>query len=276
MRKILLTLAGALLFFSNFENLMAQQRLKDFKGGPQKLALIGFATESVEASVEDSIKKQTQKSLSRYSRLAGQAEIQSFKMLSNPGNQYFRTTESSLEPAQQEFLNRIAVDNKVDIIVLGMLKESFEGIEMELQLYDSRIQTNSGIERASFALKNRVTAIEDLSFKIMNYLDRDGFVRPGPQDFLEKPSFLQTKQEKNALSFEDEDSKFFLTPEQLNPTSLAGTISIGGEKTPFWERWWFWTIIFGGMALGGGLGYYFLVYDQPPDRTSIQFTFPSQ
>jgi hypothetical protein len=51
----------------------------------------------------------------------------------------------------------------------------------------------------------------------------------------------------------------------------AGTGTVGGEKTPFWETWWFWTIIGGGLVTGGSLAYYFLVIDQPTSKANVTF-----
>jgi hypothetical protein len=71
------------------------------------------------------------------------------------------------------------------------------------------------------------------------------------------------------------EDEFFVDPENLARGQLADDASIGGEQTPFWEKWWFWTAIAAGLTTAGGLSYYFLVVDQPPSRARIRINLPA-
>jgi hypothetical protein len=248
---------------------LAQQKLKDFRGTQQKVALVGFFNEFVEPSAEENLLKESRKAINRYTRTFSKSAISQFKIISNPNNIYLKPADPELGDVQKEFLSKLGEDNQIDIVVLGIVREAFDGIEMELQLYDIRIQTLSGIERSTFNLRERSKAVDDLIFRLMNYLDRDGFVHPQPQDFLQKPVHLADAADSLGGLNQLSDEEFFVSPEELGGQPLAGEVSIGGEKTPFWERWWFWTAIFGSLATAGSLAYFFLVVDQPPSGADI-------
>lgn len=256
-----------LLNFPSF--ILSQTRLKDFKGSNQRLALIDLHIESVDSSVADQLKTQLREGLSQYSEIFSAEEIQDFRSMDNPGNQYFKPSETDLSAVQKEFLLRTAKDNQVDIVVLASARETFEGIEVYLQLFDARIQEKSGVELEVLSVRNRQEKLDELVFRTMNHLDRDGFVNPEPQDFLEKPINLGGSVGlARSPIFESED---FVRPEDLAAGFLEDQRSIGGDRTPFWEKWWFWTLIGGGMVTAGGLTYYFLVVDQPPNRVNLNF-----
>lgn len=262
-----------LFLFLISRSTVAQDQLRDFKASTQKLALLGLFNEFVEPSVEEALVKDLNKLLARYTRTYGPSSVAGFRFLSNPNNQYFKTADQNLDETQKEYLQKVGEDNQVDLLAFGVVRESVEGVELELQIYDTRIQTLSGIERESFPVNRRDKPLEAIVYRTMNYLDREGFVHPSPQDFLQKPVFLQSNQEKSAFSDTEED--FFLTPADLGGQPLAGRVSIGGEKTPFWEKWWFWGVVLGGIASAGGMSYYFLVLDQPTTGADIAFKAPA-
>lgn len=250
------------------------QDLENFRGTGQKTALIGMFNEFVEPSVEETLTKDLRRLLNRYSRTYSSSSISGFTMVANPNNQFLKPTEGEMGEPQKEFLQRTSNDNQVDIFVLGTVREASSGVEIELQLYDARIQTLSQVERESINLNNRSLGLEALVYRTMNYLDRDGFVHPAPQEFLKKPSLLQqSSSDMGGLSGLESDS--FILPEELSGgTRLAGDISVGGEVTPFWEKWWFWTMILGSIATAGGISYYFLIVERDPSEANITLTTP--
>lgn len=252
----------------------AQDKVEDFRASNRRVALISFFNEFIEPSVEEELLKEARRQINRYAITLGPSEITQLKLLSNPNNQYLRPSDGPMAETQAEFLKQAAEDNRIDIFMLALVREAFEGIEMELQLYDQAINTKSAVERSTFVLKERQSAVSELVYRVMNYIDRDGFVHPEPQDFLQKPVQLQNQDSQQDLGFGASDA-FFVTPEELGGARLAGEVAIGGEKTPFWERWWFWTLIFGGLGVAGGLSYYFLVVDQPPSRADVEFFLPA-
>lgn len=253
-------------------SLFSQTKFKDFKGSAQRLALIEIYNESAEPSVAEGMKKELIKAYERYTEVLDENQTRNFKLLDNPGNQYFKPSAGDLSEIQAEFLARTGEDNEVDIIVLSSVRESFEGIEISVQLFDARIREKSEIEREVFSLKNRRAKLEELVYRSMNYLDRDGFVNPQPQDFLEKPDTLQ----KNELAGINPifDNEAFVKPEDLAPGYLEDDFSIGGDRKPFWEKWWFWTVIGGSLVTAGSLTYYFVVVDQPESEGNIDFNLP--
>lgn len=247
----------------------ANEKMKDFRATNQKVALLGVVSEFVEPQVEDKWVNQIRKLINRYSRSYGQSSIQSFNLGGNSSKQFFKPSTSALEEQQKKFLQKSGKDNSIDIIVLGALRETGDQFEMELQLFDVRIETMSGIEKANFTNTNAQAVLEGIVFRLMNYVDRDGFVHPQPQDLLESPDAL-----KNATQMLDNSAtkqEFSVNPNDLGGGYLAGTGTVGGEKTPFWETWWFWTIIGGGLVTGGSLAYYFLVIDQPTSKANVTF-----
>lgn len=262
------------LLLIQHQNTFAQDRVSDFRSSNQRLALIGFFNELVEPSVEDALLKETRQIFNKYTRTYGDSSISSFKLLNNPNNEYFKTADGELPETQKEYLLRTAEDNKIDIFALGVIRESFEGVEMELQLFDSRIQTLSEIERKSFNLQKRSEALEEIVYKTMNYLDREGYVNPSPQDFLSPPAFIKSIKKGDESFFPASDSDKFISPEELSPGRLAGQANIGGEKTPFWERTWFWGVVGGSLLTVAGLSYYFLVVDQPPSSADVTLDIP--
>lgn len=252
---------------------LSQNKLENFRATNQKVALIGWYVDFVEPSVNEKILSEVRRYLNRFSRSFDETAISGFSLLKNPNNQYFNVVESEMDSAQKEFLQKTAKDNGIDIMVLGQLRETPTALELQLQLYDVRINTLTAIETQKFALQRRQQPLESLSYRIMNYLDRDGFVHPSPQDFLSKPASLGGGVSSSIF---DLNSKEGLSFQDLAPGRLAGPISIGGEKTPFWEKWWFWASLFGGVALAGGLSYYFLVVDQPATSFTADFYVPNQ
>lgn len=269
MREILISFLS--LFFAGTS--FAQDQLKDFRSTNQQAVFLGFFNEFVEPSIEDSLAKELRKEINRYTRSYQSNAISSFKLLSNPNNIYVKPVESEIDEAQQEYLVRTAEDNRIDIFVLGLIRESLDAVEMELQLFDARIRTLSSIERQNIELSNRQNSLQELVHRTMNYLDRDGFVHPSPQDFLEKPVFLKNQSASSGLVFQSASDSLTISPEDLSGSPLAGRVSIGGEKTPFWEKWWFWTAIFGSVAATTAVSYYFFVVDRPPSRAKVTFEF---
>jgi len=267
------------LFFT-FESpgsrLVAQTTLlKNFQGTSQRVALVGIFNEFVEPSVEDSVVKDAREVIGKYSASYKVNEISNFKTLSNPSNQYFKTSPGELSETQKQFLQKASQDNSIEIIVLNTLRQNQEGMEMEVQLYDSRIETLSAIETARFTVRDRRKGLEDLLYRSFNYLDRDGFVHPDPQDILEKPATLASLQQES-FGPKTIEEEMATDPEFLARGELADDASIGGEQTPFWEKWWFWTSIGGGIITASALSYYFLVVDQPPNRASVRFNIPAK
>lgn len=258
-----------LLFAVDFVS--AEEKLKNFRGTNQKLALVDAFNEFVEPPVVERLLNDLRKTLNKYSRSYGSSTIASFKGGTNPQNVYYKPTSSLLSDSQKTFLQAVSKDNSIDILVLTSLKGLGEEVEVQLQLYDARIETLSKIEEGAIALNASQRPLELLAFRVMNYLDKDGYVHDTPQDFLAPPLFLKDSSSAST-GFAEED--FSVNPQELGGGNLAGRVSIGGEKTPFWETWWFWTLIGGGLLTGGGLAYYFLVYNVPPDKANIDFDVP--
>jgi len=245
-------------------------RLKDFRGTNQKVALLGAYTEFLEPSLEEKVLQDLRREINRYSTSYSAASITEFKLPSNPNRTYFRPVKGEIEAAQKRFFEPVSKENEVDIVVLASIREIGEEVEIELQLYDLRIQSFSGIENQRFSLGKLKASLELLVYRVMNYIDRDGFVHPSVQGFLIPPQALE---QSNLLSEDSENQDLSIKPMDLGQ-NLAGGPSIGGEKTPFWEKWWFWTIIGGSLITAGGLSYYFLVVDQPPKNADITFNVP--
>lgn len=252
-------------------SLWAQQKIKDFRATNQTLALLGLATEFVDPSTYESMLGQIRKRLNRYSKTYGESSIQGFKLGNNPGGQFFKASESGPSDAQKNFLKQAAKDNSIDILVLGSFKQVGEDYALELQLFDNRIDVWSKVEKASFNLRD-AAALDQIVYRIMNYLDKDGYVFSTPQDFLEPPVQAQTG--KGGIISSKAQDEFSVNPSELSSGILAGRVSIGGEKTPFWERWWFWASVGGGLVLAGGLSYYFLVANRTPSSANLQFNIP--
>lgn len=250
----------------------AQDKIENFRASTQKLAIVDWYVEFVEPSVYENVVKDARRIINRYTRTYDATAVASFSLLQNPGNQYFKPVLGEMDVAQREFLQKSGKDNQVDIFMLGNLREAPTGLELEVQLYDVRINTWSNIESSRFRLADRAQALEELIYRIMNYLDREGFVHPSPQDFLKKPAILGEDMTVTRSSLSG-NQLGFVAPEELGTGKLAGTVSIGGEKTPFWERAWFWGLIIGGLATAGGLSYFFLV-NQPPKQAEVNFKMP--
>lgn len=270
--KFLTTSLSLLLAFQPAILMAQSQKLKDFRGTMQKIALIGVNSEFMEQATEDKYTNQIRKLMNRYSRSYGESSIKAFNLPQGNNKTYLKPT-TALDDNQKKFLQAAGKNNQVDIIVLGALRESGDQVEAELQLYDVRIETMSGIEKASFTSASAAGVLEGLVFKIMNYLDRDGFVHPSAQDFLESPISVQQAQDSVQLQAAGKE-EFSVNPNELSGGFLAGDQTIGGEKTPFWETWWFWTIIGGTAITAASLGYYFLVVDQPTSKANIGFSTP--
>jgi hypothetical protein len=249
------------------------QTLRDFRGTPQKLSLIGAFTEFVEPELKERILQDTRRALNKYTRSYGAASIAAFKMGQNPNDLYFQPVQNSIEEDQKKYLNDLAKENSIDIIALSSIREVGDEFEMEIQLYDSRIEELSAIETTRFPYTSSKRALKVLAYRIMNYLDKEGYVQDTPQNFLTAPQEFQSAQQAQVLRDSGEDA-FAVSPADLGGGYLAGGQTVGGEKTPFWERWWFWTLIGGGIVVGGGLTYYFLVVNQPPSKADIKFGLP--
>jgi hypothetical protein len=244
--------------------------LENFRQTSQKAALLGIANEFIETNLEEAITRDLRRSINRYTNSFGASDIANFRIPNNPAGQFFKPNERSPEP-QLNFLRVAASENEIDILVLALIRESAVGMEIELQLYDARIQVFSGIERTSFPFAQRVSATEDVTYRIFDYLDREGFVHPSRQGFLKPPARLGGALAGDAAGLAGDD--FFILPRDLTGPSLAGRTAIGGDKTPFWEEWWFWTAIFGGMAMASGVSYYFLVAQRPRQTGSVTFQY---
>ncbi len=248
-------------------------KIKDFRGTPQSVALLGTFSEFVDPDLKQRYVNQLRKLFNRYSRSYGESSISNFKLALNPNDQFFRPITGVLSENQKQFFKAAQKDNSVDIFVLSSLTETGEGLDLELQLFDARIETLSAVERVVFQRAQEERSFEDVVYRLMNYIDRDGFVHPNPQEILEKPILLQ------AANFNVESGaggrEFSISPEILSGEGvLAGRPTIGGEKTPFWETWWFWSIIGGTLISTGGLTYYLTVVDEPPSRANIRFKSP--
>lgn len=253
-------------------------KLKDFRGTPQTLALLGASSEFVDPAQKDTILQLLRRQLNRYTRSYGEASIGGFKLAANTNDQFFRPVlGQAMGEQQKQFLKSASKDNSIDIIALCSLREVGDGAttEIELQLFDSRIEVISAVERAQVT-KSQSKSLEDLAYRMMNYLDKDGFVHPSAQDLLEKPLSLVAAQAATApgLVAGGPVQEFSVNPTDLSAGSLAGAPTIAGDKTPFWERWWFWALVGGGVATAGGLSYYFLVVNQDPNQASIRFKLP--
>lgn len=251
------------------------QRLKDFRGTPQTMALVGLSAEFLDSNFKEPILQQMRKNLNRFSRSYGDSSISSFKLGQNLNDQFFRPVSSAMSDSQKQFLKNAAKDNSVDIFVLASVREGSEPAhyEMEAQLFDSRIEVLSAVEKVNFNRNTQTKSLDDLTYRLANYLDKDGFVHPSAQDLLEKPVTASSGMAA-ALSTTAGGEDFSVNPTDLSGGNLAGKPVIGGEKTPFWEKWWFWGLVVGGAATAGGLSYYFLVVDKDPTSANVRFRFP--
>jgi len=246
------------------------QVIENFRQTNQRAALLGTFNEFVDANWEEAINRELRRNINRLTTSYNSADIGNFRLANNPNGQFFRPARELTEP-HRNFLTQAAADNQIDILVLALMRESGVGIEVELQLFDARIMVLSAIERASFSFAQRVSAIEDLTYRAFDHLDREGFVHPNRQGFLQSPVGLRASQASDFQSGSADD--FFILPRDLTGPSLAGRASIGGDKTPFWEEWWFWTLVFGGIAAAGGISYYFMVVERPPSKAQVTFTY---
>lgn len=246
------------------------EKIGDFKKSSQKAAFLGTANEFVAPDFEEAIVREIRRNINRYTQNYTASDVANFRVPNNPGGQFFKP-ESSLPEPQINFLSTVASENEVDIIVLSLLRESAVGFELELQLFDTRIMVASGIERTSFPFPQRSQAIEDLTYRLFDYMDREGFVHPSRQGFLEAPRRLQGGQ-MGSLA-EEGANDFFIMPRDLTGPSLAGRATVGGEKTPFWEEWWFWTAIFGGIAVVSGVSYYAFVVQRPRQTSTVNVQY---
>jgi len=272
-RKFFANLVLFTFIFSLNAPLWSQERIKDFRSAGQKIALIGASTEFVEPEVKEKTLEQTRRIINRYSRTYGASSIASFKIGRNPNDQFYQPVDESLEKDQKAFLDLLAKDNAIDIMTLASIREVGDEFEVRMQFYDARIETLSKIEETTFSLNASQRALEIIVFRLMNYLDRDGYVHDSPQDFLETPEFLASLQQQTDFDLGG-DEDFAISPEELSGGYLAGGSAVAGEKTPFWEAWWFWTLIGGSLLTAGGLSYYFLVVNQDPTRANVSFNLP--
>jgi len=253
-------------------------RLKDFRATNQKVALLGVASEFVDSANEERIVDQMRRSINRYSRSYGSSSIAGFNLGANQGKRFFKPVpvDGKIDEAQKKFLQSAGKDNSFEIAILGSIKEEGDEIASELQMYDIRTDTLSPIQTAKLNLKNPTAAIERQAYNLMNCMDREGFVGASPQEFLELPASLKNEAEASsaALSRTMDGQDMAVNPSDLGGGFLAGQISVGGEKTPFWETWWFWSIIGGTLLTAGGLTYYFVVVDQTKTGANVKFNLP--
>jgi hypothetical protein len=247
----------------------ADLKVKDFRSMNQKAALVGFYSENVDETTEAKLTQEFRKAINKYTKTYGASSVAVFNLPKNEGKRFFIPASKSFDENQKKFLTAVGKDNSVDIIVLGSLKKPAEEVEAELQLYDVRIDTASAVEKAQFTVNDSTKGIDALVFRLMNYMDRDGYVHTSSQDFLEAPSVSDTLIAKPAPK-----NEFSINPSDLSGGMLAGDVSIGGEKTPFWETWWFYALLGGGLLTAGSLTYYFTVVDQPPKHANVGFQLP--
>jgi hypothetical protein len=248
------------------------ERLKDFRSTEQKLALLGFKTETVEADIEKKYTEEFRKEINRYSKSYGTSSISAFSLPDSSKGKYFAPVGGALSEDQRKFLVKAAKDNSIDIIVLGSLSQQGLKVDAELQLYDARIDTLSGIEKASLLVTEEKKELDQLVYKLMNYMDRDGFVHQTSQDILLAPVAAVSSSQKVSNGNQSDD--YSINPTALSGGLLAGEVNIGGDKRPYWETWWFWGLIGGGLIAASGLSYYFLVVNQPPNTSKIEFRIP--
>ncbi|TVQ78139.1 MAG: hypothetical protein EA369_07750 [Bradymonadales bacterium] len=270
MRDLILGLLVVNLALGGSGELLARN-LENFRQTNQRAALLGIQNEFVDTNLEEAVNRELRRNINRYTTSYALSDVSNFRLANNPGGQFFRPN-ARLEEPQTNFLTRAAEENEIDLIVLAAIREGSVGLDLELQIFDARIMTLSGVESASFSFNQRVSAIEDLVYRIFDYLDREGFVHPTRQGFLQRPTALGGTRSPADFDLAGGDD-FFLLPRDLSGPSLAGRVSVGGDKTPFWEEWWFWTLVFGGIALASGMSYYFLVERRPPSRSSVVFKF---
>lgn len=249
----------------------AADRMKDFRGTSQSLALIALPAEFLETTAEERLLQELRKRFNKYSKSYGPSSIESFKMANNPGKQFFRPVADTISEGQKQFLKGAAKDNSVDIIVLGSLRQAGEEVEVELQLFDSRIEALSKTEKASLRNLSDQASMDNLVYRVMNYLDREGYVYGTAQDFLEPPLSGQMSATIAPGTAGQEGS---INPLDFASGTLAGSLSVGGDREPFWEKWWFWTIIGGSLITAGMLSYYFVVVDNPPIAGNVSFEMP--
>ncbi len=270
MRAIYFLFAG--FFLTQSVPLFAQQKLKDFRGTAQNFALLGLATEFVDPSIEESIVQQLRRKFNKYTKSYGDSSIQAFNLGPNPGKQFYKPAKETMPEAQKKYLQETCKQNSIDIVGLGSLRPVGDDFEVELQLFDNRIDQLSKIESTVFKI-HEIAALDNLVFRVMNYLDREGYVYNSPQDFLEPPL---SAQEIGGVGIPSRSlqEEFALNPSDVASGVLVGGASIGGDKKPFWEKWWFWTVLGGSLITAGSLSYYFLVVDSPPTKANVNFTLP--
>lgn len=269
-------LSGLFLGLISFQlNAQSPAKVKDFRGSAQSLALIGATSEFVDSAIRDQVLQAFRRYLNKYTRSYGEDSISGFKLNSNPNNQFFRPVGSEAMGSQQkDFLKLAAKDNGIDLFALVELRDVGDNsIEVTAQLYDSRIETLSGVEKTTLPRPGQTANLEGLSYRLMNYLDREGFVHPEVQNFLEAPVQSGTAFGRRAELPSSELQSYSVNPQDLSSGRLAGGVNIGGDKTPFWEQRWFWGLLGGGLIMAGGLSYYFLVVDQDASQGQVTFRF---
>lgn len=253
------------------EGLVAADRIKDFRSTNQSLALVSLAAEFVDPGLEIRLTQDLRRKFNRYIKTFDEASVGQFKLGTNPLKQFFKPIVEALSEQQKKFLQNVGKENSADIIVLGFVRQNGDATDIELQLYDVRIEAFSKIEKTSIRQASDRTLLDDLVYRVMNYLDREGYVYNTPQDFLEPPVVAGVLAPKIPTLGGEE---FSINPADLGSGALAGEVVAGGDKVPFWEKWWFWTILGGGLLTAGGLTYYFLVVNQPPTATNVHMTLP--
>lgn len=263
---------GLALFMMN-PSVRAQSKIKDFRASNQKVAFLGFFSEFVDDTASQSVTNELRKALNEYSRSYGESSIANFNLQDNANDRYFNVAGEKLEERQKEFLKAAAKENGIDIIILGSISESGSHIDMSLQAYDARIDTLSAVEASRFTPRDLKSSVAKAAYRVMNYLDRDGFVHPAPQDFLEAP-LGATNADENVNFVEQNQDEFALNPGDLGSGRLAGEVSIGGDRRPFWETWWFWTAMIGTVVGGGLLAYYLIEVNREPTRANVTFQLP--
>lgn len=254
-------------------NVSAQQaeKIADFRGLNMKLALIDLDSSLGDKSLDTRVIEGLRKAFNRYVRTFGFSTVSSFKIPKEASRVTYReiSKPADLSEVDRKLIQQIAKDNSVDLLVLGSIKQPGSQVELALQIYDVRIETFSAIETASTNPSTLQPALDAIAHRLMNYLDRDGYIHPTSQDLL-----MPMRLEGVPAPTRPADDVFSVNPTDLSSGQFAGQISIGGEKTPFWETWWFWTLVGGGL-IGGGLATYYLVTSsQSPTQMELTFTLP--
>lgn len=271
MKNCRVNLYSILFILISVTQTKAADRLKDFRNTEQKIALLGFKKETVEPEIEKKFLEDLRKSINRYSKSFGTSSISGFDLSGSEQGKYFSPVEASMKEEQKAFLTKVAKAHSIDIVALASISQQGLSLQLELQLFDARIDTLSKVEKAALTVTDDKSGVDQLVYRVMNYIDRDGFVHQTPQEMLQPP--IKTSA-TSLLSRGRTNDDYSVNPSDLAGGHLAGQVNIGGDKRPYWETWWFWSIIGGSLVTAASLSYYFLVVNQPPTAAQIEFRIP--